>query len=181
MEDEYGAGRDITSTPTVVSGTVYLGSDNVVYTVDGATGEQQWTFETESAVRSSPTVRNGTVYFGTRDGTLYAVTAPRDGGLVADGERLSILSTAQRGEGEFSSRIVVDGDAVRITEGANSADDREDFVASEDGRTVITGSTGSGAGDAFRVTGELLSVTITWSDEYRLELAGEDVTDAVSG
>jgi outer membrane protein assembly factor BamB len=69
-----GGGR---STPTVVDGTVYVGSDNnSLYAVDAETGDEVWRFtEPSGQVQSSPTVMDGTVYVGSNDRTLYAVDA----------------------------------------------------------------------------------------------------------
>jgi len=54
----------VVSSPTVVDGTVYFGSnDGTVYAVDAETGEQEWAFEEpDHWVRSSPSVSNGIVY-----------------------------------------------------------------------------------------------------------------------
>ncbi|WP_142860749.1 beta-alanine-activating enzyme beta-propeller domain-containing protein [Salinigranum halophilum] len=67
-------GGAISSSPTVVEGTVYVGSgDGHLYAVDTATGAEQWCVKTEDAVTSSPTVVDGTVYVGSKDSQLYAV------------------------------------------------------------------------------------------------------------
>lgn len=73
--------EDVDSSPTVVSGTVYVGSDDgTLYAVDGATGDREWAFtEPSDSVYSSPTVASGTVYVGSRDGTLYAVDSETGG------------------------------------------------------------------------------------------------------
>jgi outer membrane protein assembly factor BamB len=66
------------SSPTVVSGTAYVGSaDGTLYAVETATGDREWTFSTGDRVRSSPAVADGTVYVGSRDANLYAVDASR--------------------------------------------------------------------------------------------------------
>jgi len=64
----------------VVDGTVYVGSsDESLYAVDAATGDEEWVFtEPNHEIRSSPTIVNGSVYVGGSpfgDGTLYAVDA----------------------------------------------------------------------------------------------------------
>jgi outer membrane protein assembly factor BamB len=69
-------GRVHLSSPTVVDGTVYFGSnDDNLYAVDASSGEGIWNFTTDGRVRSSPTVVDGTVYFGSNDDNLYAVDA----------------------------------------------------------------------------------------------------------
>lgn len=69
---------NIRSSPTVVDGTVFAGStDDHLYAVDAATGEQEWAFETDrwQSVNASPTVVDGTVFVGSHDHHLYAVDA----------------------------------------------------------------------------------------------------------
>jgi len=62
--------RNKTSTrfsPTVVDGTVYIGSyDRILYAVNAESGEEVWNFEGDH-VRSSPTIADGTVYIGFGD------------------------------------------------------------------------------------------------------------------
>ena len=66
----------IKSSPAVVAGTVYFGSnDKKLHAVDAETGTQLWEFETEGFIWSSPAVANGVVYFGSNDGNLYALDA----------------------------------------------------------------------------------------------------------
>ncbi|SNR43270.1 outer membrane protein assembly factor BamB family protein [Halorubrum vacuolatum] len=63
----------IFSSPTVVDGTVYIGSnDNNIYALDTETGEEQWRFNAGSSVRSSPAVVDGIVYVGSDDSTFGA-------------------------------------------------------------------------------------------------------------
>jgi outer membrane protein assembly factor BamB len=88
------------SSPTIVDGTVYVGSnDSNLYAVDAATGSQEWTFDTSGYVRSSPTVADGTVYVGSYDDTLYAVDA-------ATGSQEWVFETSDY---VFSSPTIVDG------------------------------------------------------------------------
>lgn len=64
------------SSPAVVGGMVYFGSDDHdVYALDAATGEEVWRFTTGDSVRSSPAVVGGMVYVGSRDGAVYALDA----------------------------------------------------------------------------------------------------------
>ena len=93
---------DVRSSPTVVDGTVFVGSaDNHLYAVDAATGEQEWAFETRGwqRVTSSPTVVDGTVFVGSKDNHLYAVDA-------ATGEEQWAFET---GDSVSSSPTVVNG------------------------------------------------------------------------
>jgi len=72
----FETGDEVRSSPTIVDGTVFVGSyDNNLYAVDAETGTEEWVFETGDEVRSSPTVVDGTVFVGSADGNLYAVDA----------------------------------------------------------------------------------------------------------
>jgi outer membrane protein assembly factor BamB/tetratricopeptide (TPR) repeat protein len=72
----FETGAEVFSSPAVVSGTVYLGSnDNKVYAIDAMDGTEQWTFQTDGKVRSSPAVVDGTVYVGSNDHNVYALNA----------------------------------------------------------------------------------------------------------
>lgn len=69
---------EITGSPTVYDGTVYVGNhDGTVFAVDWITGEQRWTFETDGAVRSAPTVFGSAVYVGSADGHVYELDRER--------------------------------------------------------------------------------------------------------
>ncbi len=63
-------------------GSVYFGSstDDKVYCLDSATGEERWSFFTEGPVRLAPTVSGGRVYAGSDDGWVYCLDA-EDGSL----------------------------------------------------------------------------------------------------
>lgn len=64
------------SSPTVVNGTVYIGSgDQHVYALDAATGAVRWSFATGDVVHASPAVSRGVVYVGGWDRNLYAIDA----------------------------------------------------------------------------------------------------------
>ncbi|MFF4307808.1 PQQ-binding-like beta-propeller repeat protein [Streptomyces sp. NPDC001601] len=70
----YATGGNVFSSPAVVNGTVYVGSDDgKVYGLDAATGAKKWAHATGDAVFSSPAVVGGTVYVGSTDRTLYAL------------------------------------------------------------------------------------------------------------
>jgi outer membrane protein assembly factor BamB len=71
----------LTSAPTVVDSTVYIGSaDKRLYAVDAESGQEKWHFETKDIVRSTPAVAHGMVFIGSYDHNVYAVDA-RTGGL----------------------------------------------------------------------------------------------------
>ena len=74
----WGSGPSpIVSSPAIVGGIVYFGSDSgIVYAVNASTGLSIWNFTTGYLyVRSSPAVSNGVVYIGTDDSYIYALNA----------------------------------------------------------------------------------------------------------
>ncbi len=67
---------EIWSSPAVVDGTAYVGSDDhYLYAVDIASRQLKWKFKTDDIVRSRPAVSGKTVYVTSDDGYLYAVNA----------------------------------------------------------------------------------------------------------
>jgi outer membrane protein assembly factor BamB len=72
----FQTGGPVVSSPTVIDGVAYVGSDDkLLHAVDVATGKEKWKFATEGIVRSTPAVATGVVYFGSYDGVFYAVDA----------------------------------------------------------------------------------------------------------
>ncbi|HEY6067102.1 MAG TPA: PQQ-binding-like beta-propeller repeat protein [Gaiellaceae bacterium] len=70
----FKTGGFVGSSPTVVDGRVFFGSQNQdVYALDATTGTQRWNFETGKIVFSSPAVATGVVYVGSHDDNLYAL------------------------------------------------------------------------------------------------------------
>lgn len=86
VEWNYEAGSFLSSSPTVVDGTVYVGAidgasnDHGVHALDAPTGAVEWTTDAGGEVSSSPTVVDGTVYIGSDDKKVYALDA--DDGAV---------------------------------------------------------------------------------------------------
>jgi len=88
------------SSPAVVGGTAYIGSqDGKLYAVDIVTGRQKWAFLAGGRIESSPAVAQGVVYFGAHTGKVYAVDSVR-------GDKLWEFATGDRVE---SSPAVIDG------------------------------------------------------------------------
>lgn len=64
------------STPTVVDGTIYVGSHaGTVYAIGERDGTEEWHFDGEGETASSPAVADGTVYFWSGGSRLYALDA----------------------------------------------------------------------------------------------------------
>src|SRR5262249_28162523 len=87
------------SSPAVVNGVVYFGSDDGnVYALNASTGALLWRFAAVGQVESSPAVVNGVVYVGTGD-HVYALNA-------STGTKIWSYNT---GSGVLSSPAVVNG------------------------------------------------------------------------
>jgi hypothetical protein len=69
----FKASPNVYSSPAVVNGVVYFGSeDDGVYAISARTGTLVWSHYTNSIVDSSPAVANGVVYIGSVDDKVYA-------------------------------------------------------------------------------------------------------------
>ena len=74
----YATGAFVESSAAVVSGVVYIGSDDGnLYALNASTGQKLWSFSTGStqSILDAPAVANGVVYIGSYDGVLYALNA----------------------------------------------------------------------------------------------------------
>jgi outer membrane protein assembly factor BamB len=73
----YTTGGAVQSSPAVVNGTVYFGSNDAnIYAVSASTGALVWKYATGGAITfSSPSVLNGVVYIGSTDNSVYAINA----------------------------------------------------------------------------------------------------------
>lgn len=71
---EYGS-QSYTAAPVPADGQVYIGDADTggLYGFDSQSGDQVWSFDTATAVRSAPAVDDDTVYLGTTGGIVYAV------------------------------------------------------------------------------------------------------------
>ena len=79
------------SSPAVVNGVVYIGSDDDnVYALNATSGIQLWNYTTGDQVYSSPAVVSGVVYVGSDDDNVYALNA-------TDGEQTLELHHWRRG------------------------------------------------------------------------------------
>ncbi len=89
------------SSPAVVNGVVYVGSDDQnVYALNSTTGAKKWSFHAGGGIDfSSPAVANGVVYIGSGDHNVYALNA-------TTGAKLWSFTT---GSFVFSSPAVVNG------------------------------------------------------------------------
>jgi len=124
------------SSPAVVSGVVYVGSnDNNVYALNANTGAKLWSFATGGPVSTSPAVVNGVVYVGSGSnlsGIVWALNA-------VTGAKLWSFVTG--GNVSFSSPAVVNG-VVYIGIGSNLG--AEVFALSATSGTLLWSSNTGG-------------------------------------
>ncbi|MHB9285951.1 hypothetical protein ACKVMT_02795 [Halobacteriales archaeon Cl-PHB] len=91
--------------------------------------------------------------------------------------RFSVLTNADAPR--MTYEFTVDGPVSRVTDGSkNEAETNNDEIDElADGSYRVSGVTGSGYGDAFRIQGSVTSFSTTATSQYVvLELDGEDVT-----
>lgn len=71
---EYTTKGQITASPQLFNGTVFIGSwDGVLYALNASRGDLQWMFQTGWGIDSTPAVSNGLVFLGSLDNNFYAV------------------------------------------------------------------------------------------------------------
>jgi len=79
---KFTTGGGVVSSPSVVDGKVYVGSeDKNVYCLDARSGRLLWNFTTGFRIKSSPAVVDGRVYVGPDDGSVYCLDA-KNGSLI---------------------------------------------------------------------------------------------------
>ena len=94
----FQAGK-VASTPTVVDGIVYFGSEDFkIYAVDASSGKLIWRYQSVDWVTASPAVVDGVLYIGGHDSNVYALGA-------ANGELIWLYET---GSWAYDP-VVVDG------------------------------------------------------------------------
>ncbi|MDH5691354.1 MAG: PQQ-binding-like beta-propeller repeat protein, partial [Candidatus Bathyarchaeota archaeon] len=72
----FKTGGGVGSTPVIVEGRVYAGSqDRNIYCIDARDGRLLWNFTTGARIKSSVAVANGKVYVGPDDGYVYCLDA----------------------------------------------------------------------------------------------------------
>jgi len=72
----YTTGKEVTSSPAVADGRVFIGSDDdEVYALNATTGALIWSYTTGDYVHSSPAVADGKVYVGSKDKNVYCLNA----------------------------------------------------------------------------------------------------------
>jgi hypothetical protein len=97
---DYATGEWVESSPAVINGKVYIGSDdNKMYCLNAENGTKIWDYTTDHFVCSSPAVADGKVYIGSVDNKVYCLNAE-------NGTKIWDYTT---GDSVFSSPAVADG------------------------------------------------------------------------
>lgn len=104
----YDTSAGVRTSPTVVDGIVYVGTDaGELHALDAYSGENIWSFSTGSGfgnqIESSPTVVGETVFFGSNNNNFYAVD-------TSSGEKIWQFET----EGEIESSPTVVQETVFV-------------------------------------------------------------------
>jgi outer membrane protein assembly factor BamB len=74
----FATGAFVESSPAVLNGVIYIGSDDGnLYALNASTGQKLWSFSTGAGQRilDAPALADGVVYIGSYDGVLYALNA----------------------------------------------------------------------------------------------------------
>ncbi len=75
----YTTGDNVVSSPAVVDGVVYIGSNDMnVYALNASTGVKLWSYATGGWVYSSPAVADGKVYLGSNNHNVYCFRTPQN-------------------------------------------------------------------------------------------------------
>jgi len=175
-------GRGVSSSPAVVDGTIYVGSDDTsLHALSAEDGSEGWAFDTGDRVTSSPAVVDGTVYVGSNDGSVYAVDA-------ADGTEQWTFET---GGQVVSSPTVVDGtvyigsrDSSLYAIDAGEGTEEWAFEAADDvsGTPVVADGTvyaGSEDGNLYAV--EAAEGTEEWAFQTNREITSGPTATADGG
>ena len=129
----------IDSSPAIVDGVVYFGSDDgYLYAVNASTAQQIWAYHVGSAVSTSPAVANGIVFLslGTH---MYALNA-----TTTEPEAELLWSCSIGSAGNTACSPIVAGEAVYVTVGTSvyafsaTASDSQQLWAYTNAASTIT-------------------------------------------
>ncbi len=136
---EFQTGGDVFSSPAVVDGKVYVGSeDKNWYCLNAYTGAKIWNFTTGFFVRASAAVVDGKVFTGADDGYFYCLDANTGAQLWKTSAGGFFPQYLSSGEGEPRSSPIVIGGRVYC----GSLDGKVYCLNPEDGRILYTYATG---------------------------------------
>ena len=153
-------GETSNAQPTVVSGRVFVGSDNgYIYSLDAQTGCVYWSFESGSIVRNSPTVgpvsgqgsARYAVYFGDGHGEVYALDVQTGRLLWQTESDPHFLARITAGIAVYDGRVFV---PVSSSEEFRSGDAAYPCCTSRGSVVALDANTGEQIWKAWVVEGE---------------------------
>lgn len=161
----------IQSSPTIVDGIVYFGSDDgYIYAINVDDGSEVWAVETDGSVRSSsPTVVDETVFVGSTDGNLYALNAG-DGSIrwTYDTDGFLDTSPTVAGGAVFITGSLFGSEDVVTALDTSDGSVRWEFEAKDKVRghpTVMNDTVFVGSNDQHLYAIDVQDGTVRWSFE----------------
>jgi len=110
----FTTGGGVVSTPVIVGGRVYVGSqDKNIYSIDARDGRLIWKFMTDARIKSSPAVVNGKVYVGPDDGYVYCLDAKK-GSLIWKSYAGGYIEASFKAVTGIRSSPIIVGDRVYV-------------------------------------------------------------------
>lgn len=158
-------GAPVKSSPTVVDGTVYVGSNDGLVHAVSTDGTEQWQFDAGDAVFAAPTVVDGTVFVGSRYGPgddLYALDAA-SGEEIWGVEHLGWYVTASPGFHD-GTILVGTNDGTLYGVAANTGD--EQWSADLNGPMVTNPCIVDGTAYFGRTDNAVTAVDVASGDEH---------------
>ena len=145
---KFQTGGWVNSSPTIVDGTVYVGSsDDTMYALNAGDGSKQWEFQRQygAPIDASPNVVDGRVFFGDYDNYVYALDAT-DGSQIWRFEpeypSTAVEASPTAVDGTVYVGVRSDDDNLYALDAASGSQewvfDAEDWVVS--GPTVVDGT-----------------------------------------
>ena len=181
------------------NGTVFAGTDQGLYALDGATGAQRWSAPDLGSINSTPTIgRDGTVYVGSLDpNSIYAVdgdsgqvrwsfaagdkvvsspTLTEDGGIIF-GTVAGLIDAVDARTGRLRWAIQTGG---RVSASAALSGDGTAYLGSRDGH-VYAIEVATGRTKWSYVTGERVDTDVVVGDDGTVFVAAYSRLHAIDG
>ena len=162
----YETGDEVSSSPAVVDGKVYIGShDRNWYCLDAYTGDKIWNFTVGFRVMSSAAVVGGRVYTGADDGYVYCLDAENGTKIweaYAGGLKTNIIFPQ---EWQPRSSPIIVGSRLYV----GALDGRVYCLSTSDGHELWTYTTGGPVGGSPAYSDGLIYIVSTDSYMYALD------------
>ena len=167
----YETGDEVSSSPAVVDGKVYIGShDHNWYCLDAYTGKKIWNFTVGFRVMSSAAVVGGRVFTGADDGYIYCINATTGAQIWkkdAGGLKTNIIFPQ---EWQPRSSPIVVGNRLYV----GALDGKVYCLSTSDGDVLWTYNTGGPIGGSPAYSDDVIYIASTDSYIYALDAADGD-------